>query len=130
MSDSAEKSARGKLLRNMAMVAVVVPATLVAGCAQQEPAPPPQPAVSEAPPPPPAPPPTGTGSGYWRTGLVSGPVRRKNPSLRSSTRSYRHREGIQAAVKHARKPRTPAPFRPVCPGGTSCPTVIARIVRV
>jgi hypothetical protein len=51
------KLARWKLLRNTAMVAVVVPAALVAGCAQPAPPPPPPPAVSEAPPPPPAPPP-------------------------------------------------------------------------
>ena len=60
MSDLATKLGRWRLLRSMAMVAVVVPATLFAGCAQQEPAPPPpppQPAVSEAPPPPPPPPP-------------------------------------------------------------------------
>lgn len=53
MSD--EKLARWRLLRNMAMIAVVVPATLFAGCAQQEPAPPPQPVAYQ--PPPPAPPP-------------------------------------------------------------------------
>ena len=57
MSDVAEKSARWRLLRNIAMIAVVVPATLVAGCARQEPAPPPQPPAYEAPPPAPAPPP-------------------------------------------------------------------------
>jgi hypothetical protein len=56
MSDVAEKSVRWRLLRNTMMVAVVVPAALLAGCAQPEPAPPPQP-VAEAPPPPPAPPP-------------------------------------------------------------------------
>jgi hypothetical protein len=56
MSDVAEKLARWRLLRNMAMIAVVVPATLSAGCARQEAAPPPPPAVSEAPPPAPAPP--------------------------------------------------------------------------
>jgi hypothetical protein len=56
MSDA--RLARWKLLRNTAMVAVVVPAALVAGCAQQEPPPPPPaPAAAEAPPPPPAPPP-------------------------------------------------------------------------
>jgi len=55
MSD--EKLARWKLLRNTVMVAFVVPAALVAGCAQPAPPPPPAPAVSEAPPPPPAPPP-------------------------------------------------------------------------
>lgn len=57
MSDVAEKLVRWKLLRNTAMVAVVIPAALVAGCAQEQPAPPPQPAISEAPPPPQAPPP-------------------------------------------------------------------------
>ena len=57
MSDATEKLARWRLLRNVAMVAVIVPAALIAGCAQEQPAPPPQPAVSEAPPPPPAPPP-------------------------------------------------------------------------
>jgi hypothetical protein len=58
MFDVAEKFARLRLLRNMSMVALVVPATLIAGCAVQQPAPPPpQPVVSEAPPPPQAPPP-------------------------------------------------------------------------
>jgi hypothetical protein len=57
MSDVAEKLARWRLLRNTALLAVIVSAGLVAGCAQEQPAPPPQPAVSEAPPPPPAPPP-------------------------------------------------------------------------
>ncbi len=57
MSDLAEQFARWKVLRNLAMVAIVVPATLVAGCAQQEAPPPPQPAAYEAPPPAPAPPP-------------------------------------------------------------------------
>jgi hypothetical protein len=55
MSDAPEKLARWRRLRNVAMVALVVPAALVAGCAHQEPPPPPpQPAV-EAPPPPPPP---------------------------------------------------------------------------
>lgn len=49
--------ARWRLLRNTAMIAAVVSAALVAGCAQEPAAPPPAPAVSEAPPPPPAPPP-------------------------------------------------------------------------
>jgi hypothetical protein len=57
MSDVAEKLAGWRLLRNTAVVAVLVPAALFAGCAQQQPAPPPQPVVSAAPPPPPAPPP-------------------------------------------------------------------------
>jgi hypothetical protein len=53
MPDIAEKLPRWRVFRNIAMVAVVVPATLCAGCAQQEAAPPPP--VAEAPPPPPAP---------------------------------------------------------------------------
>jgi hypothetical protein len=57
MSDVAEKLARWRLLRNIAMIAVVVPATLVVGCARQEAAPPPPPPAYEAPPPAPAPPP-------------------------------------------------------------------------
>jgi hypothetical protein len=53
MSDVVEKLAYRRLLRNAAMVAVVVPATLLAGCAPQ-PAPPPplQPVVYPAPLPP------------------------------------------------------------------------------
>jgi hypothetical protein len=57
MSDIAENLARRRLLRNAAMVAVVVPAALLAGCAPQ-PAPPPPPipvAYPAPPPPPPAP---------------------------------------------------------------------------
>jgi hypothetical protein len=50
MSDVADKMAR---LRRAALVAVVIPAALLAGCAS--PAPPPQP-VAVAPPPPPPPP--------------------------------------------------------------------------
>ena len=52
------KLARWKLLRNPAMVAAVVSAGLLAGCAHQEPAPPPPPPpppTAEAPPPPPPP---------------------------------------------------------------------------
>ena len=57
MSDLATKLGRWRLLRNMAMVAVVIPATLFVGCAQPEPPPPPPPPAAEAPPPPPPPPP-------------------------------------------------------------------------
>ena len=46
---------RWTVLRNVAIVAIAVPAMLCAGCARQEVAPPPAPAVSEAPPPPPMP---------------------------------------------------------------------------
>ena len=56
MFDVAEKGARHRLLRSAAIVAVVVPAALFAGCAPQ-PAPPPQPVAYQPPPPPPAPPP-------------------------------------------------------------------------
>jgi len=56
MSDVAEKMARLRQLRNAALVAVVIPAALLAGCAPQ-PArpPPPQPVAYPAPPPPPVP---------------------------------------------------------------------------
>lgn len=58
MSDAADKPARSKVLHTTAVIAVLVSATLFAGCAQQEPAPPPpQPSAYVAPPPPPAPPP-------------------------------------------------------------------------
>lgn len=58
MPELAEKLARGRLLRYMALIAVVVPATVfAAGCAEQQPAPPPQPVAAEAPPPPPPAPP-------------------------------------------------------------------------
>jgi hypothetical protein len=53
MSDVAEKMARLRRLRNAALLAIVIPGALLAGCSQ--PAPPPQPAA--APPPPPPPPP-------------------------------------------------------------------------
>jgi hypothetical protein len=62
MFDVAEKVARHRLLRSAAIVAVVVPAALFAGCAPQ-PAPPPQPVAYQPPPPqpvtyqPPPPPP-------------------------------------------------------------------------
>jgi hypothetical protein len=55
MPELAEKLVRGRLLRTMAVIAVVVPATVfAAGCAQ-EPPPPPQPIAAEAPAPPPPP---------------------------------------------------------------------------
>jgi hypothetical protein len=55
MSDI-EKMARRRQLRNAALVALVVPAVLVAGCAPvPPPAPPPQPVAAPAPPPPPPP---------------------------------------------------------------------------
>jgi hypothetical protein len=50
MSDVAEKMARLRQLRNAALVAVLIPAALLAGCA---PPPPPPPAPAPAPPPPP-----------------------------------------------------------------------------
>ena len=61
MFDVTEKLAHHRLLRNMAMVAVVIPAALLAACASQPSPPPPQPIAAPAPepaPPPPPPPPT------------------------------------------------------------------------
>ena len=55
MFDVAKKSARHRLLRNAAMVAVVIPTALLAACAQEAP-PPPQPVAVQAPPPAPPPP--------------------------------------------------------------------------
>jgi hypothetical protein len=51
-----EKMARLRQLRNAALIAVVIPAALLAGCAPQ-PAPPPPPPPMPAPAPPPPPPP-------------------------------------------------------------------------
>ena len=52
-----EKTGRGGRLRNAALVALVVPAALLAGCAPAPPPPPPpQPIVAPTPPPPPPPP--------------------------------------------------------------------------
>jgi hypothetical protein len=49
-----EKLARRKQLRNAALVALLVPAALLAGCAHPAPPPPPpQPMAAPAPPPPP-----------------------------------------------------------------------------
>lgn len=53
MSDVAEKRARIRLLRNAALVAVVLPAMLAACAPVPAPAPPPPPAPVMAPPPPP-----------------------------------------------------------------------------
>ena len=54
MSDVAEKMTRLRQLRNAALIAVVIPAALLAGCAQPAPPPPPPPpAPMPAPPPPP-----------------------------------------------------------------------------
>jgi hypothetical protein len=54
MSDVSEKMTRLRQLRNAALVAVVIPAALLAGCAQPAPPPPaPPPAPMPAPPPPP-----------------------------------------------------------------------------
>jgi hypothetical protein len=56
MSDVAEKVARFKQLRTAVVLAVVIPAALLAGCSQPQPAPPPpQPAYTPPPPPPPPP---------------------------------------------------------------------------
>ena len=55
MFDVTEKVTRHRLLRSAAIIAVVVPAALFAGCAPQ-PAPPPPAVAYQAPPPPPAPP--------------------------------------------------------------------------
>jgi len=58
MFDIAAHFAHRRLLRNAALVAVAVPAALLAGCAQPAPPPPPPPQPVYAPaPPPPAPPP-------------------------------------------------------------------------
>lgn len=61
MSDVVEKMASLRKLRNVALVAVLIPAALVAGCAPQHqapppPPPPPAPIAAPAPPPPPPPP--------------------------------------------------------------------------
>jgi hypothetical protein len=59
MSDVTENLARRRLFRNAVMVAVVVPAALLAGCVQPAPPPPPpqpQPVVYPVRPPPPPPP--------------------------------------------------------------------------
>jgi hypothetical protein len=54
MSDFGEKMTRLRQLRNAALIAVVIPAALLAGCAQPAPPPPPPPpAPAPAPPPPP-----------------------------------------------------------------------------
>lgn len=52
-----EKTARRRQLRNAALVALVIPAALLAGCAPAPapPPPPPQPMAAPPPPPPPAP---------------------------------------------------------------------------
>ena len=55
MSD-VEKLVRRKQLRNAALVALLVPAALLAGCAHPAPPPPPPPAPMAAPAPPPPPP--------------------------------------------------------------------------
>jgi hypothetical protein len=56
MSDVAEQLARRRQLRNAAIVALVIPAALLAGCAPAPaPAPPPPPMAAPAPPPPPPP---------------------------------------------------------------------------
>ena len=55
MSD--EKMARIRQLRNVALLAVVIPAALLAGCAAPQPAPPPPPPMMNPAPPPPPPPP-------------------------------------------------------------------------
>ena len=58
MSNVAENLARRRLLRNAAMVAVVIPAGLLAGCLAPAapPPPPPQPVAYQPQPPPPPPP--------------------------------------------------------------------------
>jgi hypothetical protein len=56
MSDVAKKMSRLRQLRNAALVAVLIPAALLAGCAQPAPPPPPPPAPAPMPPPPPPPP--------------------------------------------------------------------------
>jgi hypothetical protein len=56
MSDVTEKMARLGQLRKAALVAIVIPAALLVGCAPQPAPPPPQPVYTPAPAPPPAPP--------------------------------------------------------------------------
>ena len=56
MSDVADKMARIRQLRNVAVLAVLIPAVLAA-CSQPAPPPPPPPQPAAAPPPPPPPPP-------------------------------------------------------------------------
>jgi len=56
MSDIAEKLARRRQWHNIAMVALLVPAALLAGCVPAPPPPPPpQPVAYPVPPPPPIP---------------------------------------------------------------------------
>jgi hypothetical protein len=56
MSDVTEKMPRLRQLRNAALVAILIPAALLAGCAPAPPPPPPPPpAPMPAPPPPPPP---------------------------------------------------------------------------
>src|SRR5580692_1919096 len=69
MSDVAEKMAR------LALVAVLIPAALLAGCASQPAPPPPQPVAASPPPPPPPPMPPVRGS----------PAAREDSRIRSST---------------------------------------------
>ena len=52
---SADKSTLSRLLRTTAVIAILVPAAFLVGCAQEQPAPPPQPVAYQAPPPAPAP---------------------------------------------------------------------------
>jgi hypothetical protein len=56
MSDIAKTTVRLRQLRNAALVAIVIPAALLAGCAPTPPPPPPPPAPVYTPPPPPPPP--------------------------------------------------------------------------
>lgn len=51
-----EKTARRRQFRTAALLALVLPAALLAGCVAPPPPPPPQPAYAPAPPPPPVPP--------------------------------------------------------------------------
>jgi hypothetical protein len=53
MSAVSKTVARHRLLRNAAMIAVLIPVGLLAACADQPPPPPPQPVVVAPPPPPP-----------------------------------------------------------------------------
>ena len=56
MSDVTEKMARLGRSRKAALVAIVIPAALLVGCAPPPAPPPPQPVYTPAPAPPPAPP--------------------------------------------------------------------------
>ncbi len=57
----AEKMARLRQLRSAALIAIAIPAALVAGCSSPQPAPPQQTVATQPPPPPPPPMPAARG---------------------------------------------------------------------